>query len=229
MSDSDLNKTVTQIIRQMKRPVTVDNEVENVANSPVRKSLRIKMLHADEVPVCKTEKKSRMKRRAVKKSVCGKRKAEHVVVKRDIKMRRLGSDNLNKNDSTQNFDLLIAPNLRFVGKVGKACSFDLFVQSTKNKFWTLLQASKQATFYRLYGFPYAIQFWFYETLTTVPAFLCSLNNAAAYPRFMRWSLKDMRKIQNFDFKVFDDPNEKVISSSNIKATAYELSEILCLD
>ncbi|XP_050217523.2 uncharacterized protein LOC126668359 [Mercurialis annua] len=365
----------------MKRPVTVDNEVENVANSPVRKSLRIKMLHADEVPVCKTEKKSRMKRRAVKNL--------------DIKMRRLVSDNLNKNDSIQNFALLIALNLQFVGKVGKACSFDvitniksklssdqlstfkssrfglylyigkdvlslrlihsillrevhhpnidelwfyyggqnlrfslyefglvsglvcggdesrfsdystggtffdnffnddikisrsvieskfkdavwendddavkfaklyfvqcfmlgsldntlidsrfihlldcpdfddfpwgkysfdLFVQSTKNKLWTFLQASKQATFYRLYGFPYAIQFWFYETLTTVPAFLCSLNNAAAYPRFMRWSPKDMRKIQNFDFKVFDDPNEKVISSSNIKATVYELSE-----
>ncbi|XP_055960679.1 uncharacterized protein LOC130015131 [Mercurialis annua] len=393
MSESDLNKTVTQIIRQMRKPDDSDDQLENVVVTPVRKSLRIKMSKPD--VVSKNEEKAIVKRKAVKKSSSGKRKAEPVILKRDIKMRRLGSDNLNKDDSLQKFDLLIAPTSRFVGKVGKACSIDvitninsklspdqmsifkssrfgvflglgkdvlslrlihsillrevhypdmselwfnfgsrnmrfslyefglvsglvcggdesrfsnycdggifygkffgddnritrqvieakfndavwdndddavkfaklyfvqcfllgslestlvdsrfihlldcpdfddfpwgkysfqLFVQSTKNKLWTFLQASKQSTFYRLYGFPHAIQFWFYETLTTVPDFLCSLSNAAAFPRFLRWSPKNIKKIQNFDFKVYDDPTEKVKAGPNIKATDFELSQ-----
>ncbi|XP_050205843.1 uncharacterized protein LOC126686701 [Mercurialis annua] len=396
MSDTDFDQTLSEFLIQLKNPDIAPKEMEEASDSPVRMSLRKKTIGSKPVAP-KIEKKAIKKSKSVQKSVAGKRKANFVVPKRDIKRKRLGTDNLDKNDSFQTFDLLLGPKDRFVGKVGNASqnavlkhiksklsedqlatfknsrfgvfleldkdvlslrlihaillrevhhsnlselwfhygsqnmrfslyefglvsglvcvgdesrfsghfkdsnffnkyfgdvskitrqvieakfkeavwendedavkfaklymvqcfllghlgttlvddrfihlldcpdyddfpwgkySFQLFVQSTKNKLWTKHNASSQSAFYRLYGFPHAIQFWFYETLVSVPEYLCTLSNAAVYPRLLRWSPKDIKKMQNFDFQVFDDGTEKVSVLSNIVANEFESSQLI---
>ncbi|XP_050224364.1 uncharacterized protein LOC126674039 [Mercurialis annua] len=397
MSDSDFEETLSDFLSKNKTSKSPEKTMEKAGVSPLRRSSRSKEIIKSNAVVCVKEKKAIVKYKSVKKDVACKRKGDVVLHQRDIKRKRLGSDNLNKSDSMQKFDLLIDPKERFVGKVGNASSnsvikniklklnddqlsilknsrfgsflwldkdvlslrlihsillrevhhanlselwfnygsqilrfslyefglvsglvcgsdesrfsgyfedgdffnkffsdeskitrqvieakfldavwenddeavkfaklymvqcfilgnlgttliedrfihlldssdyddfpwgkysFELFVQSTKNKLSSKLKSSSQSTFYRLYGFPYAIQFWFYETLVSVPQYLCTLNDAAAYPRLMRWIPKDIKKMQNFDFKVFDDETEKVTVLSNIVATDDESGSLI---
>ncbi|XP_055961092.1 uncharacterized protein LOC126674720 [Mercurialis annua] len=77
-------------------------------------------------------------------------------------------------------------------------------------------------FYRLSGFPYIIQIWFYECLVRVPDFLVKLTKSEVSPRMLRWKPNDVSDLKDVDYKLFKDSMMKV-SMKNIEATEDEVS------